>query len=487
MRRYQKDLLLLTLAACVLVVGLFFWNRNARRPLARTLRMTAGDATGLRHRLAQEFAREAEAQGIRIDLSATEGSEVALEKLEAGEFDIAMVQGGIATSANSPVRQISPLHIEPLHLLVKPELYATVLEGGLSKLAGHKINLGAKGSGTAVLAHEVLHFAGLSPSTSEDASGYVTNSQAYSDLIDAQLQDLPEAVFTVSTLPSPIADALVEKHGFRLIPLAFGDAFAIEATSELGKSVPLGAIDKQHVFTTSIPPFTYSLNRNEPSTTLTTLGTRLLLVANKDVPGESVKQLLDFLFRSNLVKVARPALDASLLDLPSEYPMHVGAESFRQRNKPIIAGDAIDYLEKVLAIAATVAGGTFFLVQWYIGSNRKRRESSLAKYMERVIAIERESMHIELAAQLDLASLIRLQRELAELKAEAVTRFAAGKLEGVGMISGFLGLVNDTRDQMTRLILHQRENIEQLAAQQHTKPGEVWLEQSHHSLPDTMD
>jgi hypothetical protein len=96
-------------------------------------------------------------------------------------------------------------------------------------------------------------------------------------------------------------------------------------------------------------------------------------------------------------------------------------------------------------------------------------------------------MRIELAAQLDLASLIRLQRELAELKAEAVTRFAAGKLEGVGMINGFLGLVNDTRDQMTRLILHQRENIEQLAAQQHTKPGEVWLEQSHHSLPDTMD
>ena len=98
--------------------------------------------------------------------------------------------------------------------------------------------------------------------------------------------------------------------------------------------------------------------------------------------------------------------------------------------------------------------------------------------MERVIAIENEATQNELAAQLDLATLIRLQRELSALKADAVSRFAAGKLEGEGLIHGFLALVNDARNQLTRLILHQRENIEELAATQNHTVDEVWLEQS---------
>lgn len=121
----------------------------------------------------------------------------------------------------------------------------------------------------------------------------------------------------------------------------------------------------------------------------------------------------------------------------------------------------------------TVAGGTFFVVQWYLRSNRRRREASFASNMKRVMQIENESMQNELAAQLDLASLIRLQRELAALKSEAVSRFATGKLEGEGLIHGFLGLVNDARNQLTWLILHQRENIEEIAASQNHSIGEV--------------
>ena len=87
-------------------------------------------------------------------------------------------------------------------------------------------------------------------------------------------------------------------------------------------------------------------------------------------------------------------------------------------------------------------------------------------------------MQNELAAQLDLATLIRLQRELASLKSDAVSKFAAGELEGGGLIQGFLALVNDARNQLTRLILHQRENIEELAANQNHPADEIWLEQS---------
>ncbi len=478
MRRFQKDLGLTAIALCLIAFGIFYWFGTSDQPLI-TMKLTAGDGSGLRHRLATEFSREASKSGIQIIVEATEGSESALERLSLGEFDIALVQGGLKSDSNSPIRQVSALHIEPLHLLVKSELQRAIREKGLSQLAGHKVNLGALGSGTHSLATEVLQFAGLRPEGEQQGlASYLPNNLTYTELLKADLGDLPDAVFMVSTLPSPVADFLTDKHGFGLVPLLFGEALALEAFSELGTIPIAGSVDKQHIYTTTIPAFTYSVEPASPPDALQTIGTRLLLVANERVSGEKIKRLLECLYRSNLIKAGRPTSDASLLDLPPEFPLHLGAELYRQRNKPIIAGDAIDYLEKVLAIAATVAGGTFFLVQWYLRSTRRSREASFANYMTRVIAIENESMQNELAAQLDLGSLIRLQRELAALKSEAVSKFAAGELEGGGLIQGFLALVNDARNQLTRLILHQRENIEELAANQNHPADEIWLEQS---------
>ncbi len=477
MRRFPKDLGLFAAALILLATGIYYWFGTGSTRLI-SLKLTAGDGSGLRHRLATEFSREAANSGIQIIVEATEGSESALERLSRGEFDIALVQGGLKHNLESPIRQISALHIEPLHLLVKPDLQRSIRERGLSQLAGNRVNLGALGSGTHSLATEVLQFAGLRPEGEPGLAHYRPNSLSYTELMKADSKDLPNAVFMVSTLPSPVADYLTDQHGFGLVPLLFGEALSLEAFSELGTVPIVGSVDKQHIYTTSIPAFTYSVEPASPPDALQTIGTRLLLVANERVDGEKVKRLLECLYRSNLIKAGRPASDASLLDLPPEFPLHSGAELYRQRNKPIIAGDAIDYLEKVLAIAATVAGGTFFLVQWYLRSIRRSREANFASYMERVIAIEHESMQNELAAQLDLGMLIRLQRELAVLKSDVVSKFAAGDLAGEALINGFLAMVNDARNQLTRLILHQRENIEQLAATQNHPVNEVWREQS---------
>ena len=478
MPRNRKDLAVLVIAMGLLVVGLTFWFRSSSPARRISLRMTAGDGSGLRHRLANEFALEASKSGIQIDIQPTDGSEVALVKLGSGEFDIALVQGGLTSNPDSPIRQISALHIEPLHLLVKSEIHGSVSEKGLSQLAGRRINLGAKGSGTYALATAVLQFAGLRANGGKDSTSYFPNVLNYAELLEADFAELPDAIFTVSTLPSPVADFLAEKHDFRLVPIPFGEAFSLEAFLDLGTKPVLGSVDKRHVYSTTIPAFTYQVEPASPASPLSTIGTRLLLVAHRRVSGDHVKRLLECLYGSSFIQLERPGIENSLLDLPPEFPLHIGAELYRQRNKPIIAGDAIDYLEKVLAIAATVAGGTFFVVQWYLRSNRRRREASFASYMKRVIQIESESMQNELAAQLDLGTLIRLQRELAVLKSDAVSKFAAGELEGEGLIHGFLALVNDARNQLTRLILHQRENIEQLAATQNHTVDEVWLEQS---------
>ncbi len=489
MRKKLREGLMFLVAVVLLCIG-FYWLQVEPKRTSALLKLTAGDESGLRHRLAVEFAREAASHGINIVVEPMSGSEAAMQGVNDGEFDLAFVQGGLSNSGLRSVRQLTSMHIEPLHLLVKSALHERILKLGLGQLAGCTVNLGPAGGGTNVLASEVLRFAGLEASVDGadsshnnpplgnpslgDTESYQAVSFSYSELQSMPTERLPDAIFTVSSLPSPIADYLIESQDFRLVSLPFGEALSLEAFLQLGELLPNASIDKRHVFETQIPAFTYSVTRAEPPQSLSTVGTRLLLVANERVPSEIVSLLLESLYNSNFAHAERPPLDASLLDLPAQYPMHIGSVHYRQRNKPLIAGDAIDYWEKVLAIAATLCGGTFFLVQWYLRLRRRQRESNFATYMNRVLAIEASAMQNEFSAQLDLSQLMQLQRELAELKSEAVSKFAAGELEGEGLVHGFLALVNDARSQLTRLILHQRDNVEEQAALQQDAIQQLW-------------
>jgi hypothetical protein len=195
------------------------------------------------------------------------------------------------------------------------------------------------------------------------------------------------------------------------------------------------------------------------------------------LPNPIVAKILDTLYRSELIKAEKPPIDASLLDQTPEYTLHMGSEQYRQRNKPLIAGDFIDYLEKILAISATVFGGLLFAGQIYLRNARQQRETRLTHYMERVLTIEKDLLDSESAARLELPKLLELQRELADLKSDAIKRFASGELHGETMIQGFLALVNDARNQLTRLILHERENIEQRAIEQNASPETLWNQQ----------
>ena len=91
----------------------------------RDLRMTAGHEAGTRHRIAQAGGREA-AHGVRSRFRAARNGRVpksALEAMESGHVDAALVQGGLDMLDYPDLRQVAVLHDEPLHLLVKNEIY----------------------------------------------------------------------------------------------------------------------------------------------------------------------------------------------------------------------------------------------------------------------------------------------------------------------------------------------------------------------------
>jgi len=84
------------------------------------------------------------------------------------------------------------------------------------------------------------------------------------------------------------------------------------------------------------------------------------------------------------------------------------------------------------------------------------------------------SVTSELSATLDLPKLIALQREVLQLKTEALERFAAGDLGSQTALSQLLEPLNSTRDQIGDLLLHVRETLEDRAAEQGRSEQAVW-------------
>ena len=199
---------------------------------------------------------------------------------------------------------MAALHAEPLHLLVKPAIGPEVTRW-LLKLEGRRVNLGERGSGTYCLASAVLAFAGLEPGR------YVAEHRSYAELMaEEDPAALPDAVFTVSTLPSRLARHLVAAHGYRLVELPFAEAFALSTLDEsraIAPGDPAEEVRREHVYETVIPAFTYGVEPGVPPAPTHTLGTRLLLVARTSVPAEVVERLIDVLFASQFSQGRLPA------------------------------------------------------------------------------------------------------------------------------------------------------------------------------------
>ncbi len=474
-----RDLLAVCMGLLILGLGTYYVVRSVQDPPVKPVTITAGRAGGQRHALAELLASEAKKNGQRVTVTETPGSDDALDRVNNREIDLALIQGGLDPGDRENLRQVATLHVEPLHLLVKAELYQAVARS-VTALKGKVINLGESGSGTRMLALDVLRFAGLKPPGPATPGDFTPTMLSYPELqSETDRGKLPDAVFTVTSLPSPVARHLVATHDYRVAPLDFAEAFALDALARPRAEAAGHAhrVEKSHVYDTVIPAFTYGVEPPVPAEPIHTLGTRLLVVAHKDTDPQAVERLIGTMFNGPFAQVSNPPLSTKMLELPTEFPPHEGFTAYLERTKPLIAADAVDYLEKVLAITATLLGGVFFLGQGFSHWSARGRETRFKRYLLAVAKIEQEALALERAAELDLKQLLHLQTSLNELKDEALRKFAAGEFQGEQLIAGFLTLVNDTRNYLTRLILHQRENLEQQALAERRKMEDVWSEE----------
>jgi hypothetical protein len=282
-------------------------------------------------------------------------------------------------------------------------------------------------------------------------------------LAERQTENLPDAIFLVSSLPSRAARQLVAHDGYRLVPLPFGEAFTLSGFTRAEFSKQFGgsesAIDPKRTYAVTIPAFTYGVEPPVPALPLPSLGNRLLLVAHEKVDTEAVKRLVEAAYASEFAKSARPPLDTQLLDSPPEFPWHSGTRLYLQNNQPLVSKDMMDIYHKAVAILAAAASGLFVLWQW----QKLRRESSrldaFKHYFHQVNRLE-ERARQQVWADQDLSSILALQDQLVRLKTEALDRFTEGDLEGKELLGAFVTHVQGVYDHLSRFITARRSSPE---------------------------
>jgi TRAP-type uncharacterized transport system substrate-binding protein len=428
-------------------------------PRGRTYRLTmsGGNPASTRHQVAETIGRELASCGLNLETQFTRGSEESLDLVNSGAIDCAFVQGGLGVGDRPNVRLVAMMQIEPLHLLVKKELAEKVAER-LTALDGKTVNVDQPATGTHTLAVAVLAFAGLTEHVEGKRGGYHAREFDLEKLMTANASELPDAIFLAASLPSRVTTHLVTQHGYQLVPLPFGEAFALSSMSQQSAQYQGShTTDKGRTYPVTIPAFTYGVEPPTPPRPLPTLGNRLLVVANKGVDPRPIERMIDGIYSSRFAQVIRPPLDAKMMEMAPELPWHDGAEAYRRRNRPIVSGMIMDSTQKGFAIFAAAASGLFVLWQWFRQRSQFLRDRGFSKYINKIAYIETTASHVERDQIGGLALLHELRDKLADLKSEALARFTEGQLTGHELMEGFLVQANDVRDYIRDLIRRQEE------------------------------
>jgi TRAP-type uncharacterized transport system substrate-binding protein len=382
-------------------------------------------------------------EGVTVHMVETAGSVDGLNKVNDNTIQFAFVEGGLGAEKWPNVREVAPLHTTMLHLVLRHSLYDEVVRTGNLReaLRGKRISNSTPGSGTFVFSTNVLRKIGL------NEGEYTPVPSSNSALLDEAKteDDIPDALFIISLLPSPVVERLVDDFDYRVYPLPYADAFGLQ---------------DPFIYKAIIPPYTYSLSPAVPAQPIETISRRVLLLANKDVPDDEVVAMLKATLDGGYARVYDPHLDAKQLDLEPEYPWHPGTEAYLAEKTPVTQ-EQIAGLSKLGPALGALLPGLLLLRRSVRRWRMRRQVHSLRDYLVEVNLIERSVRSLEEAPSLNLGEVLRNRRRLSELKSNALEDYTKGLLLHEDLMGSFLSQVTDLRNYVNALLASNRDVLGQ--------------------------
>jgi hypothetical protein len=258
------------------------------------------------------------------------------------------------------------------------------------------------------------------------------------------IQELPDAVFFLSALPSLVVKELVAAVDYELVPLPIEKSFRINGLHH----VEMGAhqIDRTLVAPITIPSLTYQTSPAIPASDCETLGVPLIVVAHPGLPSAAVDRLIATLYDGELARELPPD---DLLVTGTEYPIHPAVKKFLERRKPLAVRDVMDISQKLLSLFGAFSAGVFAVY----GFLRRRRAKSEREYFAEVARIEHlseEQSQSDVGYATDSEAGKQLAQELGRLKQRLIEDFAQGRLASDASLANLLALIAETRAGLQR-------------------------------------
>ena len=282
--------------ALIVAAGFLVAYRYVGAPPPRVIRIATGAEDGAYFAFAQQYARLLASDGITLEVVPTPGTVDNLELLTRGDVALALVQGGGATHVDRvDLQSLGSLFLEAVWVFA-PRISPV---HRLNELEGKRVAVGPMGSGTQLLAKQLLGVNGVS----ESNATFIHTETA--DLMPLLLRGELDAAIVVASAEAPIVRTLAAQPQLELLDLertgAYGRVFSFLDPVTLDEGV-------------------LNLERNIPPGDTRLVATAASLAARKDLHPALIPALLDAATRvhqaGGLLEEERQFPSANLIDLP---------------------------------------------------------------------------------------------------------------------------------------------------------------------------
>ncbi len=419
-----------------------------------SIRMSAGPESTRRHQIAEYFCEQAAMHKLAITLTANAGSEACLEQLKANQLDAAIVSNGVVVPNDADVMVVGAVQLEAVHVLVRKQIAEA---GPLNQsIRGTHVNLGERGSTEWLLVRDLLSFARLkigSDSTPGDVFSMEYSKAELTRLSEEILHshgtkkeqlinELPDVLIILASMPSTIVKVLVEAADYQLMPLPAARAFLLDTIQDSKSQQTL--IHRQFLEPTTILSYSYLEGGGIPKTDCETIGVRLLVVARKSLPEQTVKLLTQSLMEGEFASRIRPL---SPRDLATPYAIHPGAVAYLDRNKPLALNEVIEWISNGFSFFGAFSAGA--LSFYSLMKRRKARQPT--DYFAEIRNVENIAAMTEAEAVSDIQSQNHtrdLEDRLLKLRNELIEDICEGRIKGDQAISNIIVMLQDARSNV---------------------------------------
>jgi len=339
--------------------------------------------------------------GIKIEVVSTGGSSENMNLLTSGDLDLALVQAEVISREN--VSLLAVLYHDLFQLLVRDDSGIQTLKD----LEGKRIALPPVTSGQYRAFWFLANHYGLAP---ERIVAIPMNTyMADEALVQGQI----DAIFRVRGPRNSSIRVLFGRTNLRFIPIDQGAALHLRQPAYSPAFIPKGS---------------YRGDPATPAEKLPTVAVDRMLVARDDVPEDVARAITSVLFEKRRDLALRTPL-AALIRQPdlrqgTMLPVHEGALSYFDREKPSFLEEKAEFLALVLSLIVVVTSLAFAFARRFY----ERQKGRIEDYSVELLELEKSSKAAKSIPDLDVYKL-----RLTEILAEAVDDMRQRRINAEGL------------------------------------------------------